>query len=167
MANGMDPTSAPDDVGGGAPPPQPPGGGGPPDGGPLIASLAQRQNQPQVSAPGMGDQAASMTLVAQALGMLEKALPGLGAGSKQHTEVSRMIHGMSRMVGRTQPTLGVQKTNMMDQMQQLGKNALLFQLMQQQQQKGGQPDQGGPAGPSPIPGASAQAPMPSTPLPGA
>lgn len=168
MANGNDPTTAPDDVASSAPVPQTPGGGG---GGPeqnaspLIASLAQRQNQPQVSMPGQGDQAASMTLIAQALGMLEKAQPGLGAGSKMHTEVARMVHTLSRMVGKNQPTLGVQKTNLMDQIQQLGRNALLFQLMQQQGQGqgGGQPGQGEQAGP---PGAM-PAPMPSTPLPGA
>ena len=68
----------------GAPPPMPGAGGGPPSpqgGGPILAALARRQAGPQVSAPGQGDNAQSMNMLSQAIGLIQQALPGLPPGT--------------------------------------------------------------------------------------
>ena len=163
-------TEAPEQ--GGAPAPGgPPGGGqgGPPGGGahPLLAALAQRQGQPQISIPGQGDQASSMTMVMNAVGMLSQALPGL-MGSPLHAEVAGIISRLGKRVNRNAaPTIGVQRTQLDGLRQALGRNALLAMLMQQQQAQGGQ--QGGQPGGQDqgVPPGAAPSPMPSTPFPGA
>jgi hypothetical protein len=106
-----------------------------------------------------------MVGIMTAIGHLQQALNGLQPGSPLHKDVNRAIGALSRHLSQNaQPTLGVQRTQAMDQLRNIGRNAMLAMLMAQQQ--GGQrPDQGAPAGASP--GAMAQAPMPSTPLPGA
>lgn len=107
-----------------------------------------------------------MTMVMNAIGMLQQALPGLMPGSPVHKDVVRAISSVSRHVSQGQPTAGVQQTQLKDLLQNTVRQALLSRIMQQQ--GGQQPqDQGAPAGPSPIPGAMSPAPMPSTPLPGA
>jgi len=100
-----------------------------------------------------------MSMLANAISMIQQALPGLSAGSPVHTAALRAAQQLSRHMAQGQPTAGVQQTQFMDLIRNLGRNAILSKIMQGQ---GGQPggDQGGPAGPSP-------APMPSTPLPGA
>jgi hypothetical protein len=90
--------------------------------------------------------------------MLQQALPGLQQGSPVHRDVLRALQSLSRHMAQGSPTVGVQQTQMKDMMRSLAQNALLSKIMGQQQQGGGQ---GGP------PGAMPQAPMPSTPLPGA
>ena len=150
----------PDAAGGGAP------GGPPQGGGPVLAALSRRQSGPQVSAPGPGDQASSMTMVMNALGMLQQALPGLQAGSPIHRDALRALNSLSKHVGQGSATTGVQQTQLQDLLRNTVRNALLQKIMGQQAQGQQQGGQGGPAGASPIPGAPAQAPMPSTPLPG-
>ena len=150
-----------------AAPAGPPGGGAPPGnpmqgGGPVLAALANRQRGPQVSAPGPGDSANSMTMVLQAVSILSQALPGLQAGTPIQQDVLRATQRFSKHVQQGQPTAGVQKTSLMDQIAALAKNAILQMIMSQRGQGGA--GGGGQAGP---PGAMAQAPMPSTPLPGA
>ena len=108
-----------------------------------------------------------MTMIMNAINMLQQAMPGLQPGSQLHRDVVRGVSTLSRHVGQAgQPTAGVQKTQLQDMLRNTIRNALLQQIMTQQ--GGGKPgDKGAPGGPSPIPGAMAQAPMPSTPLPGA
>ena len=173
MANG-DPSELPgaedsgDPSAAGSAAPSPSPQGGPPGGGPILAALAQQRRGPQVSAPGMGDNSASMKLISDALAMMQQALPGLQVGTPIHTASLRAVQQLSRHIGQTQSTIGQQQTHMMDLVRGLKRAAMLQQIMsQQQQQGGGQPDVSGTGGPSPIPGAMAQAPMPSTPLPGA
>jgi hypothetical protein len=135
---------------GGAPP------GGPPGGGPILAALANKQRPgPKISAPGPGDQANSMTMLMQAVGMIQQALPGLTAGTPIHQDALRAVTRLSKHIPSGQPTEGVQRTQLQDLLQNLLKGPLLARIIgqQRQQQPGGQP--GGPA------------PMPSTPLPGA
>jgi hypothetical protein len=156
------------------PPPaaaSPPGGGqpNPPQGGgPILAALANRQRGHQVSAPGPGDTASSMSLVQHAIGMLSQALPGLEPGTPIQQDVLKATQRLSKHVQGTSLGAGQQKTHLMDMLASLAKNFILQNIMGQQrgataptggQQGGGQ--QGGP------PGAMASAPMPSTPLPGA
>lgn len=156
---------APSGPGPGAQPPQPAGGG------PVLASIARRMQGPQVSAPGPGDQASAMTMVINALGMLQQALPGLQVGTPIHRDVLKGIQSISRHAPQSTPTAGVQATQLQDLLRNVVKNALLQRIMSQQrpQQPGGVGGGGSdqPGGPSPLPGAAAQAPMPSTALPGA
>lgn len=141
---------------GGAPGGGPPGG--PPGGGPVLAALARRQQGPQVSAPGPGDQASAISQIQNALGIMQQALPSLQPGSPVHRDVLRALQSLSRHISQGSPTAGVQQTQLKDMLRNVARNALLSNIMGQQQQGGGQ---GGP------PGAMPEAPMPSTPLPGA
>jgi hypothetical protein len=147
----------PDAAGGGAP------GGPPQGGGPILAALSRRQTGPQVSAPGPGDQASSMTMVMNALALMQQALPGLQPGSPIHRDALRALNSLSKHVGGGATTTGVQQTQLQDLLRNTVRNALLQKIMGQQaqgQQQGGGPVPGAPAGAMP------QAPMPSTPLPG-
>lgn len=102
-----------------------------------------------------------MTMVMNALGLLQQALTGLQPGSPIHRDALRALNSLSKHVGQSSATAGVQQTQLQDLLRNTVRNALLQKIMGQQ--AGGQP--GGPAGAAP-PGAMAQAPMPSTPLPG-
>ena len=161
-SQGADATANP----GGDVPSGPPQAAGPPQGGgPIIAALARRQRGPQVSAPGPGDQASAITMLMQAVGMIQQALPGLQPGTPMHRDALQAAQRLSRHANQGQPTAGVQQTQLMDLLKNVMRNALLQRIMSQQ---GGQgPQRGGPAGASPGPAASAAPPMPSTPLPGA
>lgn len=146
----------------GADAPQPDAPQGPPGagGGPIMAALARKQQGPQPSAPGPGDQASSMTMIQNALGMMQSALSGLQPGTPVYRDVLRALQALSKHMSQGAPTAGVQQTQLQDMLRNTVKNALLAKIMGQQKQQG-QGDQGGPAGAMP------QAPMPSTPLPGA
>jgi hypothetical protein len=105
-----------------------------------------------------------MTMVMNAMAMLQQALPGLAPGSPVHRDTLKALQSLSRHVGQGATTAGVQQTQLQDMLRNTIRNALLQKIMQQQQAgKAGQ-ESGGPAGPLPPGGA---APMPSTPLPGA
>lgn len=159
-AGGGEAPSGPGPGAGGQPP------GAPQGGGPILAMLARKQQGPQVSAPGPGDQASSMTMIMNALAMLQQAMPGLAPGTPVHRDVVRAVQSISRHAPQSTPTAGVQSTQLQDLLRNIVKSALLQRIMSQgQRQPGG--GEGSPAGPSPLPGAAAQAPMPSTPLPGA
>lgn len=149
-----------------------PGGaqGAPPGGGPILASLAQRMRGPQVSAPGPGDNAHSMTMITSAIGMLQQALPGLPPGSPLHKDVLRAAQALSRHVPQGAPGAGVQATQLQDLLKNVVKNALLQKIMGQQKPGAGGASAPGPpggGGPGAPPGGAPPAPMPSTPLPGA
>lgn len=148
-------------AGGGPPPAPPPGPGGPggppPPGGGALPFL---RRGPQPSAPGPGDQAAAMTQIQNAIGLLQAAMSSLQPGSPQHRDVVRAVQSLSRHMAQGQPTAGVQVTQIQDLLRNLMKNALLTRITQQQQQ-GGQGQQAGQGQGGPAP------PMPSTPLPGA
>ena len=166
MANGAGNIgNAPDEAGGGADQAPPPGPGSAPTPGPgaapMQAFLGRQQQGPQPSAPGPGDQANSMTLIMNAISMLQQAMGGLGPGSPQHRDVVRAVSTLSRHVAQGQPAAGVQRTQLVDMLRNLGRNALMAKIMQQQ--GGQQGGQGGPGGG----GGQPPAPMPSTPLPGA
>jgi hypothetical protein len=132
-------------------------------GGPVLAALAGKQRQPQVSAPGPGDQSNSMQMVMQAISMIQQALPGLAPGTPIHRDAIRAISSMSRHIPQGAPTAGVQRTHLQDMLRGLVRNALLQKVM-------GQMGQGAPGGGGGAPGGGGggppQAPMPSTPLPG-
>jgi hypothetical protein len=129
--------------------------GGPAGGGPIVAALARRQQGPQVSAPGPGDTANSLAMITQAIAMIQQALPGLQSGSPVHTAALRAAQQLSRHVAQGQPTAGLQQTQLMDLLRNLGRNFQMARSMGQPPSRGGP---GQPAGPAP--------PMPSTPLPG-
>jgi len=150
--------------------PQPQGGGrGNPlqGGGPILASIANRQRGPQPTAPGPGDQATALTMLQQAIGLMNQALPSLGTGTPVYQDTLKALQRISRHLPTGAPGAGVQKTQLEDLLRNIVKNALLQRIMGQQRPQAtpGGPEQ--PPGPSPIPGAMAPAPMPSTPLPGA
>lgn len=143
-------------------------------GGPILASIANRQRGPQVSAPGPGDMGNSTMLVTQAYGLLKQAVSGLLPGSPIEQDVLKMIQRLGRHLPQGQPTAGVQQTQLLDMLRNVMKNALLQKIMAQMSgggRRGRMQEQvqtGGPGGGAPqIPGAMAQAPMPSTPMPGA
>jgi hypothetical protein len=104
-----------------------------------------------------------MTMVMNALGLLTQALPGLQPGSPIHKDALKALSSLSRHVGQGAATAGVQQTQLGDLLRNTIRNALLQKIMQQRARS---QDPGAPAGSAP-PGAMAQAPMPSTPLPGA
>jgi hypothetical protein len=104
-----------------------------------------------------------MTMVMNALALMQQALPGLQPGSPIHRDALRALNSLSKHVGQGAATAGVQQTQLQDLLRNTVRNALLQKIMGQQAQ--GQ-QQGGAGGPPEAPGAQAQAPMPSTPLPG-
>jgi hypothetical protein len=124
-----------------------------------MAAFARSRMGPQVSAPGPGNQADSMNLIISAIQTLKQAGLGLQPGSRIHNDVFRTISQLSRHLGGAAgigPAAGIQQTMLGDQLKRTVQGALLSKIMGQQGQ-GGKPGQGGPP----------QAPMPSTPLPGA
>lgn len=133
----------------------------PPQGEPgNLAAFARSRMGPQVSAPGPGNQADSMALVMQAIQILKQAGMGLPPGNKLHGDVYKTISTLSRHIGGPSamgPGAGMQKTMLGDQLRRTVQNALLSRILPQM---GGGGQQGGQGGPP-------QAPMPSTPLPGA
>lgn len=148
--------------GGGGEPPQPPGGG------PILAALARRQMQPQVSTPGPGNQAQGLMMLKSAVDMIHSALPNLEPGSKPYIDAAKALSTISRHLPQGAPTAGVQQTQLGDMLRNTMRNALLQRIMAQRQQgqQGGQ--QGGGAG-AQASGAGGMpgGPAPSTPLPGA
>lgn len=144
---------------GGGPPAGPPGGP-PQGGGPILAAIAGRQRSAQPSAPGPGDAAHALTLMTQAVGLIQQALPGLQTGTPMHTSALRAVTQLSRHIPGGAPSAGVQQTQLQDLLKNVIKNALVSRIMNQrgQQQGSGGPD---------MPAGAAPAPMPSTPLPGA
>ena len=120
-----------------------------------MMAYARSRMGPQVSAPGPGNQADAMNKIIQAINLLKVAGLGLQPGDKLHTDVFNTINRLSRHLGGAAslgPAAGIQKTMLGDQMRDTVKNMLLSRIMGQ---KGQQP-----------PAAPADAPMPSTPLPG-
>lgn len=160
MANGIEPTDDDPTMGQGGPPSGPPGAmpptGGPPGGpGPGLMAFARQRMGPQISAPGPGNQADAMNKIIQAINLLKAAGQGLPPGDKMHNDVYKTITTLSRHLGGAAgigPASGIQKTSLGDQLRDTVKNQLLSRIMGA---KGNQP-----------PGAPADAPMPSTPLPG-
>lgn len=167
MANGDvtddDPTMGQDPSGGGAPPAaggQPPGGapggggpGGPPQPGGMLAAMARGNQGPQISAPGPGNQADSMNLLQQAIGLIQQAAMGLQPGTPLHRDALQSASRLSRHLGGAAgmaPAAGIQKTQLGDQLRRTVQQMMLHRIMAQKGGGGGQPG----------------APMPSTPLPG-
>lgn len=135
-------------------PPGPPQGGGP-----VLAALARRNQQPNVSAPGQGDFAKGLMMLKSAVDMLQAALPSLPAGSQQHKDAIKALGGLSKHLPQGAPAAGVQQTQLGDMLRNTVRNALMQRIMASQQGGGGAG--GGP------PGGGQQAPPPSTPMPGA
>jgi hypothetical protein len=162
-----DPTMQPD-PGGPPTPTGPPAGdpnnAGPPGGGgPILAALSQQRNQPQVSAPGPGNQADAMMKVKSALDLLGNALPSLGAGTPIYTATLNAMRQLSKHVAEGAPTAGVQQTMLQDLLRGTIQRALFSRMMGQRAAQGQEQNPNQPAGPSPQ---MAQAPMPSMALPG-
>jgi hypothetical protein len=169
----LDSAAAPEQNQGPPPAAAAPPGGGPPGspqgGGPILAALANRQRGQQVSAPGPGDTASSMSLVQHAIGMLSQALPGLEPGTPIQQDVLKATQRLSKHVQGSGLGAGQQKTHLMDMLASLAKNFILQNIMGQQRATGGQQGGGQQGGGQQggTPGAMSSAPMPSTPLPGA
>lgn len=140
----------------------PPQGGPPQGGGPIMAALARQRSRPPLSAPGPGDQAQSMTMLMQAVSLIQQALPGLPPGSKMHSDALNAAQRLSRHANQGQPTAGVQQTHLQDLMRNLTRNALLQRIMMNMGQGQGNQNPGA----TPMQ-AAASPPMPSLPLPGA
>lgn len=150
MAN-IDGAPAPDDAG--TSPGAGPGAGpgGPPQGdGGLLTALRQQQQGPAPSVPGPGNQANSLLLLKNGIDLIQQALGGLEAGTPVHRDALNALNRLTRHLAQGAPTAGVQQTQLGDLMRMVMRSALLGNL--QRQQRGGQ---------------GQQAPMPSTPLPGA
>ena len=145
MANVDGAQDAPPDA-----PAAPDGGGAPQGGGPIIAAMLRQRNAPQISAPGPGNQADSLNTLRTGIGLLQQALNGFEAGSKIHQDILTALRSLGRHMPQDSSTAGVEKTNLLDMIRNVGRNALLQRIMSQQQ--GGQGGQ--------------QAPMPSAPQPG-
>ena len=131
----------------------------------MLAALARSRSQAQPSAPGMGNEGDSLMQLKTAVDMITKALPGLMAGSKPHTQAINALRQLSRILPQGAPTACAQQTQVMDLLRGIIRNALMQRVMANRGGAQGPPgagDAGGPAGPD-----DAQAPMPSTPLPGA
>lgn len=172
MANGDitqdDPTQGDSGGGGGPQAPQPsaPQGGPPGGGGPMLAAMARNQMGPQVSAPGPGNMADSMTQIQAAVGMIQQAAIGLPPGSPLHRDALQAAQRLSRHLGQAGvgAGAGLQKTMLGDMFRRTIQQMLLQRIQAQRgQAQPGQADDQSPAGQGP-PG---MAPMPSTPMPGA
>lgn len=149
MAN-IDGAPAPDDSAGAGP-----GPGGPPQGdGGLLTALRQQQQGPSPSVPGPGNQANSLMLLKNGIDLIQQALGGLEAGTPVHRDALNALNRLSRHLAQGAPTAGVQQTQLGDLMRMVMRSALLGNLQRQQRGQQGA-------------GTSPQAPMPSTPLPGA
>jgi hypothetical protein len=100
----------------------------------------------------------SMILIQQAIKTIEQAIMGLPPGSKLAIDAHKAAATLSRHLGGASgmgPSVGLEKTNLQDQLKRAVQNMVMHRLQGQQGGKG-QP-----------PGMPQQAPMPSTPLPGA
>ena len=101
-------------------------------------------------------------MIQQAVGMLQQALPGLQTGTPLHQDVLKGITRLSKHIPAGAPGAGVQQTQLQDLLKNVIKNAVLSRIM-------GNQSRNHPGGPAEAPGGGGgqQAPMPSTPLPGA
>jgi hypothetical protein len=123
----------------------------------MLAAMARGAQGPQISAPGPGNQADSMNLIQQAIGLIQQAAMGLQPGSPLHRDALQSATRLSRHLGGAAgmaPAAGVQKTQLGDQLKRTIQQMMLQRIMGQKGQGGGQG------------GAQQPAPMPSTPLPG-
>lgn len=102
-----------------------------------------------------------MTLLMQAVGLIQQALSGLQPGSPMHKDALQAATRLSRHASQGQPTAGVQQTQLQDLLRNVLRNALLQRIMSQKGQQGPQPPPG-PPGASPMPMMGAAPPMPST-----
>jgi len=96
-----------------------------------------------------------------AVDMIQAALPNLAVGSQQHKDAVAAIQRLARHLPQGAPTAGVQQTQLMDLLRNTVRNALTQRLMS------GRGGGGGPPGGAGAMGGGAQAPTPSTPMPGA
>ena len=151
--------------------PAPAGGGAPVGGGggPNLAAMGRASQGPQISAPGAGNTANSMSKLLQAITQIQEAIQGLQPGTPLHRDALQAVTRLSRHLPAGAPTAGVQLTSARDLIRQIMQSPFMGQVMRQIGGAGGAGgagggggQQGAPAGPAPQ-----QAPMPSMPLPGA
>ena len=115
----------------------------------------------------------SMGLIMHAYGFLKQAMVGLPPGSPIEQDIGKTLMRLGKHLPQGQPGLGIQQTQLQDMLRNVMKNALLAKIMGQMKPPGPGGGAGAPGGTGPPgagkgpPGAMAQAPMPSTPLPGA
>jgi hypothetical protein len=105
-----------------------------------------------------------MAQIKAAVDMIQAALPGLGAGTPLHTASLNALRQLSKHLAQGAPTGGVQQTMLQDMLRRTIQNAMFQKILSQRSAQGQEANQDMPAGASPQ---MAQAPMPSTPLPGA
>jgi hypothetical protein len=143
------------------------GGGGPQglgmtppsEGGPVLAALQRQQMGAQPSSPGPGNAADSMGKLKIAIDLMQSALHGFDAGSKQYGDILSALKSLSRHLPQAGPSSGLEQTHLIDLLRR-GKQNPVLQAISSLMGGGG----GGGAGGG---GGSPQPPMPSTPLPGA
>lgn len=106
-----------------------------------------------VAAPSAspGTSAGALATVREAIDLLNKALPQLPANSEPWKAVSDAIRNIGKYVPASAQVPGVQKTELMNLMQNAGKNAMLNQVMGSM---GGGPAGMGAGGAAPPPGAA-------------
>lgn len=97
-----------------------------------------------------------MSKLLQAVQWIQQAAIGLPPGSPLHKDALNAAQRLSRHLPQGAPSIGVQRTGVMDLLRQITQSGFLQNILGQR--GGGVPGGGGPA---------QQAPTPSTPLPGA
>jgi hypothetical protein len=141
--------------GGGAPPA--PGMTPPQEGGPILAALQRQSMGPQASSPGPGNMADSLGKLKIAIDLMQSALHGFDAGSKQYGDILSALKSLSRHLPQSGPESGLQQTHLIDLLRRGKQNPVLQAISSLMGGGGGKGN--GEGGPSP--------PMPSMPLPGA
>lgn len=109
---------------------------------------------PPTQNPGM--QAQGMTMVREAVQLLQKALMAFPIGSEEHESVMNMITKGAKLAPASSGVPGVQATALQGLAQDAQKQAMMQALMRRQQEGGG----GAPGGAPPPGGAPGGAPPP-------
>jgi hypothetical protein len=138
--------------------PPAPGMTPPEQGGPILAALQRSSQGPQVSAPGPGNMADSLSKLKIAIDLMQNALQGLPVGSQPYQDTLRALERLSRHLPQTGMAQGGQQQTVLMDLLRRGKQNPMLQALAGLMGAGGGQGQGG--------GGSAP-PMPSTPLPGA
>jgi hypothetical protein len=152
---GMEGPGSSDTGGGGGGGPPAPGMTPPQEGGPILAALQRQSKGPQASAPGPGNMADSMGKLKIAIDLMQSALHGFDAGSKQYGDILSALKSLSRHLPQSGPSSGLEQTHLIDLLRRGKQNPVLQAIS-------GLMGGGGGGG-----GGQPQPPMPSTPLPGA
>ena len=115
----------------------------------MLAMLARQRQQPNVSAPGPGNFADSITRVSSVIPILQQAAMGFQPGSREWKIVHQAVGQLGKIGQSGQPGVGVQKTFLQDALMATLRNQILPAMLQSRRQSG----PGAPAPSMPLPGA--------------